>query len=409
NILGTDPTVDDSKLDPDNDGIPTAWEWKWDYDPFTWDDHERLDPDLDGLSNIEEYQMEKWFANPFIQNIYYEVDVMEQGGLFDPPHYLYEESKQGVIERFAEHNIKCFFDDGWPDTPANGGGQLVPHYEKVSFDSGMMLRFYNSYFPDERKGIFRYLVIGHGGGFASPSKNNMPDTVEISYLPSMFYKPALQLFNFALMGLVPTQRGKRIAVGSLILHETTHTCSISRQTCEFEGIDNISYGFYLFPNKQYKATWGQYHSIMNYMYTNGLKTFDLSSGENGPPYDQDDWGMMFVGHFQYNMNFFPESNGGNSAVQSEWIVPEYRYDANLTKQFIDLVGGYSPIDPVKVNWSVYKANENRDQPFAREIKVFAQPKIKTTRQWVLFAEGVVDAQGMLQFYSYADVVEEVIG
>ncbi|VVB60886.1 Uncharacterised protein [uncultured archaeon] len=26
NILGTDPTVDDSKLDPDGDGIPTSWE-----------------------------------------------------------------------------------------------------------------------------------------------------------------------------------------------------------------------------------------------------------------------------------------------------------------------------------------------------------------------------------------------
>ena len=42
NVLGTDPTVDDSKLDPDDDGIPTAWEWKWGYDPFTWDDHKTL-------------------------------------------------------------------------------------------------------------------------------------------------------------------------------------------------------------------------------------------------------------------------------------------------------------------------------------------------------------------------------
>ncbi|MCJ7571306.1 MAG: hypothetical protein MUO82_05470, partial [Candidatus Thermoplasmatota archaeon] len=29
NVLGTDPRVDDSKLNPDNDGIPTDWEWKW--------------------------------------------------------------------------------------------------------------------------------------------------------------------------------------------------------------------------------------------------------------------------------------------------------------------------------------------------------------------------------------------
>ena len=70
--------MDDSKLDPDGDGIPTAWEWKWGYDPFTWDDHNRLDPDLDGIENSEEYQMAKWFADPFIQDIYYEVDVHGQ-------------------------------------------------------------------------------------------------------------------------------------------------------------------------------------------------------------------------------------------------------------------------------------------------------------------------------------------
>ncbi|MCD6573923.1 MAG: hypothetical protein J7K95_07520, partial [Thermoplasmata archaeon] len=55
NVLGTDPTVDDSKLDPDGDGIPTSWEWKYGYDPFTYNEHSKLDPDIDGIENIEEY------------------------------------------------------------------------------------------------------------------------------------------------------------------------------------------------------------------------------------------------------------------------------------------------------------------------------------------------------------------
>ena len=45
NILGTDPFVDDSNLDPDNDGIPTVWEWKWGYDPLAYDNHSTLDSD----------------------------------------------------------------------------------------------------------------------------------------------------------------------------------------------------------------------------------------------------------------------------------------------------------------------------------------------------------------------------
>jgi hypothetical protein len=237
NILGTDPTVDDSKLDPDGDGIPTAWEWKWGYDPFTWDDHERLDPDLDGLSNIEEYQMANWFADPFIQDIYYEVDVMGRGKgfrglLFDPPHYLYEESKQGIIERFAEHNIQVFIDDGWPNSPKHGGGDILPHINKISQDSGMMLQFYNNYFPDERKGIFRYLVIGHGGGFQHPSKNNVYDTTQISY-PSGKFQLLQHITLFFTLGRLPTSRGVRVSLGEAILHEMAHSCSIDADNCAF--------------------------------------------------------------------------------------------------------------------------------------------------------------------------------
>jgi len=55
NVLGTDPFVDDSENDFDQDGIPTTWEWKWGYNPNVWDDHKNLDPDIDGIENIEEY------------------------------------------------------------------------------------------------------------------------------------------------------------------------------------------------------------------------------------------------------------------------------------------------------------------------------------------------------------------
>ena len=92
NILGTDPTVDDSVLDPDNDGIPTSWEWKWDYDPWVWNDHNNLDPDLDGIENIEEYQMKKYFSDPYQPDIYIETDGMEKKGTFDLQHIFYEES-----------------------------------------------------------------------------------------------------------------------------------------------------------------------------------------------------------------------------------------------------------------------------------------------------------------------------
>jgi hypothetical protein len=408
NILGTDPTVDDSKLDPDNDGTPTTWEWMWGYDPFTWDDHANIDPDLDGLDNLEEYQMEKWFANPFIQNIYYEVDYMGSGGFNDPPHYFYEETKEGLIERFAENNIKLLMDDGWPNSPPNGGGQELPHIAKISQDSGMVLQFYNNYFPEERRGIFRYLVLSHGGGFQHPSKNNIYDTTVLS-TPTGFH-PIKLVFDYVLSGKVPTKRGRIVGLGQLILHEMAHSCSIDADNCNFGGIDNTTYGVFILPNKGYKSTWGQYHSVLNYLYANNPKLFDLSHGTNGPPYDQDDWGMMFVGYFQSNANLieepYYEAGTGETLVRSEFRVTNYTYDANLTEQFKNIIGAYSPIDPIKVNWSVYRSNDNTVDPNQREVRIYAQPAIKTTKQWVFNREADLDAEGNLIFYSYDELVKQ---
>jgi hypothetical protein len=416
NILGTDPTLDDSKLDPDGDGIPTYWEWKWGYDPFTWDNHENLDPDLDGKENIEEYQMAEWFADPFIQDIYVEVDVMDSGGLFDPPHYFYEESKQGIIERFAEHNIRIYFDDGWANGPSNGGGELLPHIDKISQESGMMLQYYTNNFAEERRGIFLYLLIGHLGGFQHPSINNLYDTIQVAYCSSKFlFAKGKLMTDFISMGTLPNQRGRRIALGGALLHEFAHCCSVNDVSCDLGGIDNMSYGLALLPNKQYKETWGQYHSVMNYLYTRGPKTFDLSDGKNGPPYDQNDWSMMFVGYSNYmspkveqSFNALDEEGtiAGETTDQVEWRITGYTYDVNLTEKYVKYIGDYSPIDPIQVNWSVYKILDKEKNPNYKEIKVFAQPKIKTTQQWVLYCEGDLDSQGNLQFYSYDDILED---
>jgi hypothetical protein len=82
--------------------------------------------------------------------------------------------------------------------------------------------------------------------------------------------------------------------------------------------------------------------VLNYFYTNNPKTFDLSTGENGPPYDQNDWGYMFVGYFQYNSNLIEEpyysAGTGETLVKSEFRVTDYIYDANLTKQFVNYRG-----------------------------------------------------------------------
>jgi len=151
NVLSTDPKVDDSKLDPDGDGVHTAWEWKWGYDPFVYDNHSILDPDDDGLQNTEECTMAKWLANPYRPDIYIETDGMEKSpfrpieikvekGRILPisrprlvktseasrydgwEHVFWEESQQMLMEEFNKHGITVHIDDGI----MGGGGELLP-------------------------------------------------------------------------------------------------------------------------------------------------------------------------------------------------------------------------------------------------------------------------------------------
>jgi hypothetical protein len=403
NVLGTDPRRDDSDKDPDEDGIPTAWEWKWGYDPFTWDDHEKLDPDIDGVENIEEYQMAKWLADPYHQDVYCEVDHMGRGGRFDPPHVLFEESAQAIMEKFAEHNINFYFDMGWPDTPQNGGGDVLPHSEKFSQDSGVVLMFYNHYFPDERKGIFRYIIMGHAGSFNHPAKSNVYDVAHIAYDVT----PRKLIRRVFKNRLPPTQRVTRLLVASTLMHELGHSVGISPWT--FEGCDNLTY----FQNeKQYARTWGQYWSVMNYYVMYELDLLDYSHGKNGPPYDQNDWLNLFVAHFQYNTELVEEiyfhPPGFDKVVygETEMGVTGYEYDEGLTEKLVKRMGDWSPVKPITANWLVFKLKEKDKFPNFKPIKILVQPDVPYAG-WAEYAEGELDSNGKIQVYSQQAIVDEL--
>jgi hypothetical protein len=97
---------------------------------------------------------------------------------------------------------------------------------------------------------------------------------------------------------------------------------------------------------------------------------------------------------------------GETLVRSEFRVTDYTYDANLTKQYVDYIGTYSPIEPIKVNWSVYRLDDKEKNPTFHDIRIYAQPKIITTQQWVFNQEADLDANGNLVFYSFDQLMKE---
>jgi len=405
NVLGTDPTVDDSRLDPDEDGVSTYWEWKWGYDPFVWDNHERLDPDIDGLENIEEYKMAKYFADPFTQNVYVEVDFMEKGGFNDPPHVLPVECQQAIIEKYADHNIKLIFDAGWPGSSNNGGGEYVEHYERISQDGGQIAQYYYHHFADERKGIFRYMVIGHKGGFNHPGKGNFYDC---TYIPDWIteHQPFKKLQLFLTLGIRPTQRGQTIALAAVTMHELGHSIGLS--WVDFQGIDNLSYNMWFIPGETWKNTYIDYESVMNYYWMYSPTVLDYSDGSNGEPHDQNDWGQLFVPTFQYNKRYIEEPGGTPIVIDSENRFPEgYTLDKNLTEEFNNSRNGIkSPVDPIEVEWKVFIKDKNNEETNTKDIKVFVKPKTPSGK-WVLSYEGDLDCDGKISFYSKEDLFEKI--
>jgi len=282
NILHTNPRIDDSKSDPDKDGIPTSWEWKWGYDPFRWNNHSYLDPDKDGLQNDEEYFMRKWLANPYYPEIYIEVDFMEKTpfklfnkDLDGQEHVFYEESQQMLIDRFNEHGITVHIDDGI----MGGGGEYLPLIlDKISQEDGTASEFYHNNFADERKGIFRYLFIDHWGGWCHPQDDkHWYDTMAV---------PSAREFYFKYLGGAVSKRSQIIGRAVQVLHELGHSLGLRPE--EWKGIDNMTYG---------GTTWADYKSAMNYYYF-ALRVFDYSDGSRGEPYDRNDWEKIDLSYFQ---------------------------------------------------------------------------------------------------------------
>ncbi|MBS3778335.1 MAG: hypothetical protein KGY50_03470, partial [Candidatus Thermoplasmatota archaeon] len=408
NVLGTDPTIDDSQLDPDNDGIPTSWEWKWGYDPFTWDDHENLDPDVDGLSNIEEYKMRKRFANPNQPEIFIEVDGMKQGGIFDlAPHKFPMEAGQMLIERFAQHGIWTYIDNGedfWRDGPNNGGGEQVPYHQNLDDVTGKeSLSFYKHYFADERKGIFRYMIMGVEGGFTNPCFYNTFDTIIVG----------TGLKDSVLVRGTYTPRAYKVGIAKVALHELGHSLGLVPVTFPGNDILGAAKRYPSMPDEEYEKYLNQYYSIMNYQYIYRDKLlFDFSDGSNGAPYDQNDWVHLYLPAHRIDMIAYEEPV--DESFEDFEVVDNYpgvilegwAYDTNLTDTYELECKDLAIVKNTDVSVQLYV--KNKPEGDERNLRVYAMPDVYPTHaQYSLIAEGRVTENNTIQLYNPDEYIESI--
>ena len=167
----------------------------------------------------------------------------------------------------------------------NGGGELLTRYDRISQDSGMMLQFYKRHFPEDRIGIFRYLVLTTSAGFCHPSEFNRYDTLAVgnSYVRNIKTRGAF------------TPRTMRLMLASSIMHELGHSLGIG--PWNVPGNDNISYIESKEAKKEYLEKHGNYRSVMNYYWVYDKTLVDYSDGSHGDG-DFDDYGFFDLSFFQ---------------------------------------------------------------------------------------------------------------
>jgi hypothetical protein len=168
--------------------------------------------------------------------------------------------------------------------------------------------------------------------------------------------------------------------------------------------------------KEFRETWGNYRSVMNYAYTYRSNPLDYSHGQNGPPYDQNDWANFHLGGWSrtsleveeaYYLVYGEEWESIREQLISKDIdsieappITGYVHDQTLTEEFKQLVGDWSPNTRWNVEWSVQRLVEKEKYPHYHDIKVLVSPKdivSKYSSFWSLFMEGDFDAEGNIWF------------
>lgn len=308
NVYGTDPTVDNRGQDADHDGVPIEWEWKhgyfsshwhggWIYNPFVWENHSSLDPDRDGLNNIEEYKTDQWGSDPFRQDMYIEIDQMEEGpkgqGSFVPV-----ESYDLIRDSYSKHNIVWHIDDG-----RLGGGEIIPFKDNITGDD--LDQWYWNYFmhgnaSNWRRGVFRWAIIAYNGswanGFTFGSDINGSFAIDCFLLSSKYHDSRVKhvpLIDSLVRRTFNRATQRAMIYAGAIMHETGHTLN-----AQAPGVDDWD-GIWPWQKNFYK--YGPYKSVMNYRYIyTGL--VDYSDGSRGKN-DYNDWGTIDLTYFNPRTSF----------------------------------------------------------------------------------------------------------
>lgn len=280
NMYFTDSSVDDSKIDYDNDGIGTTWEWYFGYDPFEPQNHDLLDEDNDSLTNIEEYKTWGFGSDPFRKDIFLEIDYMKESPTGESSLFP-EEAESMLHYPFHRRNYVVHINRS----------DVIPFDEKT--DTSELLNYYQSYFLHDESSNWRRGVYHYGLFVYETTPKGFAFSGDVD--PHWGYHPGTNGFVISSSRM---ERNARLFQETLPYYYASATMHEMGHNFGFKWGDpfgcDAQFGKY--PWQPAYWIFGNYKSIMNYRYT--YKIFDYSDGTHGF-LDHDDWGNLDLTYFEY--------------------------------------------------------------------------------------------------------------
>ena len=288
-VYGTDPEVDDTGSDVDEDKIPIEWEHRYGFNPLIWEDHENIDPDHDSINNYEEFLTYDLGSDPFCKDFFLELDFMETGPN-GKTNIIPESSDEIIKDPYHRRNIIFHIDRG-----VGNGGDIIPYDGELN--SEKLRQIFYEYFMNNdennwRRGVFHYGVFVD---VLFPSGFSFSGDVS----PFMGYLPGTNCFAVSCREMedrlcwYPLKEVDYI-FASVTMHELGHHMGLRwghpyGVDCRF-GIMPWSIVYWIIRN---------YKSCMNYRYT--YRILDYSDGSHGKR-DFDDWENIDFSYFEYTEN-----------------------------------------------------------------------------------------------------------
>jgi len=279
NTYGTDPAVDNTGEDLDNDYLPIEYEHKWGFNPLISENHIDNDDDLDSLTTYEEFLTNEYRTDPYRKDVLIEYDFMETGPT----------GEENIVPLDADDLLRNPFHRRNINIHINRD-EMIPYNENVGIQE--VFDIYDEYYlhnnPDTwRRSVFHYGLFvsectppGYGfSGDVTPYWGYIPGTNGFVISSRQMERSSIRDSNTL-----------AYTFGSAIMHEMGHNFGIrggNPPGCDNRGcIYPWRLGFWLYWN---------YKSCMNYRYT--YKIFDYSDGSHGVR-DFDDWSAINFSYFE---------------------------------------------------------------------------------------------------------------